>query len=169
MSWILKLPLTFVTHPDVPRRRGRHRPREFDPAGHTKIIETADSRKACDNPVIEHPFTKFRDYADYVLAPGGKFEGSIAGWQLAGGAKVISTDKGRSLQLPKGASAISPSMCLDLNFPTFRMYHKVVKPKPGLVGGLLGGVTGLVLGTPKDADIRVEVVYHGVAAPRGPR
>ena len=37
-------------------------------------------------------------------------------------------------------------MCLDLNFPTFRMYHKVVKPKTGLLGGLLGGVVSLVLG-----------------------
>jgi hypothetical protein len=136
------------------------------PLGKTKIIETPDSRKTCDNPLIEHPFAKFRDYADYVLAPGGKFDGSITGWQLVGGAKLITTDKGKSLQLPKGASAISPAMCLDLNYPTFRMYHKVVKPKPGLVGGLLGGVLGLVLGTPEAAKVRVEVVYPQVAAPQ---
>jgi hypothetical protein len=135
------------------------------PLGSTRIIETADSRTTCDNPRIEHPFTRFGDYFDYVLAPGGKFDGSTSGWQFANGAKVIATDKGRSLQLPKGASAISPSMCLDLNTPTFRMYHKVVKPKSGLVGGLLGGVLGLVLGSPEDADIRVEVVYPGVVAP----
>jgi hypothetical protein len=132
------------------------------PLGSTQIIETTDSRKTCDNPLIEHPFTRFGDYLDYVLAPSGNFDGSLYGWQLAGGAKVIATDKGRSLQLPEGASAISPSMCLDLNYPTFRMYHKVVKPKTGLLGSLLG----LVLGTPQAADIRVEVVYPEVAIPQ---
>ena len=73
----------------------------------------------------------------------------------------MATDKGRSLQLPKGASAISPSMCLDLHFPTFRMYSKVVKPKTGL----LGAVLGLVLGDQHDAELRVEVVYHQIANP----
>jgi hypothetical protein len=131
------------------------------PLGTTQIIETADSRTTCDKPLIEHPFTRFGDNLDYVLAPGGKFDGNFSGWQLAGGAKVISTDKGRSLQLPRGASAISPSMCLDLNYPTFRMYHKVVKPKTGLLGSILG----LVLGSPEDADIRVEVVYPALVAP----
>jgi hypothetical protein len=131
------------------------------PLGTTRIIETAESRTTCENPLIVHPFTKYGDYADYVLAPGGKFDGSVTGWQFAGGAKVIATDKGKSLQLPKGASAISPAMCLDLNTPTFRMYHKVVKPRTGLLGGLLG----LVLGSPQDADVRVEVVYPEVAYP----
>jgi hypothetical protein len=161
MRWILKLPLTFVLTMTCLVGVVGIAQAKSTPLGTTKIIETADSRKACNNPLIEHPFTQFRDYADYVLAPDGKFEGSLSGWQLAGGAKAISSDKGRSLQLPKGASAISPSMCLDLNFPTFRMYHKVVKPKPGL----LGSVLGLVLGTPEAADIRVEVVYPDVANP----
>ena len=165
MRWILKLPLTFVLTLTCLLGAIATADARSVPLGSTKIVETADSRKGCDNPLIEHPFTKFGDRADYVLAPGGKFDGSMTGWQLAGGAKVISTDKGKSLQLPKGASAISPSMCLDLNYPTFRMYHKVVKPKPGLVGGLLGGVLGLVLGTPEDADVRVEVVYPHVVTP----
>ena len=91
------------------------------PLGSTQIIETADSRTACTDPVIVNPFTQFGDNLDYVLAPDGNFNDSVAGWQLAGGAKIVATDKGRSLQLPKGATAISPSMCLDLNFPTFRM------------------------------------------------
>ena len=132
MRWILKLPLAALTTARLPPRLGRHRPRERRRWARTQIIETADSRTTCDNPLIVHPFTQFGDYLDYVLAPDGKFDGSVTGWQLAGGAKVIATDKGKSLQLPKGASAISPSMCLDLNFPTFRMYHKVVKPKTGL-------------------------------------
>jgi hypothetical protein len=125
------------------------------------IAETAESRATCDYPVVENPFTRFGDYADYVLAPDGSFNDGAAGWQLAGGAKLIDTDKGRSLQMPEGAVAISPSMCLDLNFPHFRMYHKVVKPKTGLLGALLG----LVLGDQDDARVRVDVIYHEVANP----
>ena len=131
------------------------------PLGTTQIMETTDSRKACHNPFIENPFTRFGDNLDYVLAPDGNFDGTVTGWQVAGGAQIVETDKGRSLQLPKGSSAISPSMCLDLNFPTFRMYDKVVKPKTGL----LGGVLGLVLGTPKSARLKVEVVYHEISRP----
>ena len=130
------------------------------PLGATQILETADSRTACTDPLIVNPFTQFGDNLDYVLAPDGNFNASVAGWQLAGGAKVIETDKGRSLQMPKNATAISPSMCLDLNFPTFRMYHKVVKPKT-----LLGGVLGLVLGDADEAELKVEVVYHEIANP----
>jgi hypothetical protein len=131
------------------------------PLGTTQILETADSRTACENPLIEHPFAQYGDNLDYVLAPDGNFNASVAGWQLAGGAKVVATDKGRSLQLPKGATAISPSMCLDLNFPTFRMYHKVVKQKTGL----LGGVLSLVLGDADEAELKVEVVYYEIANP----
>jgi hypothetical protein len=162
MSLILKLPLVAITAlACLLGTVGIAHAYTTTPLGSTPIIETADSRTTCENPLIEHPFTRFGDYLDYVLAPGGKFDGSIYGWQLAGGAKVIATDKSRSLQLPKGASAISPAMCLDLNTPTFRMYHKVVKPRTGLLGGLLG----LVLGNPSAADVRVEVVYPGVASP----
>ena len=137
-----------------PRRR-RFRLAASTPLGTTRIIETADSKKACVNPLIENPFAQFGDNLDYVLAPDGNFNGDVAGWQFAGGAKVVATDKGRSLQLPKGATAITPSMCLDLHFPTFRMDHKVVRDKNGL----------LVLGKADRAVMKVEVVYYQIANP----
>ena len=125
------------------------------PLGSTQIIQTADSRAACDNPQIVNPFTHLGDNLDYVLAPDGSFEGDVAGWQLRGGAKIVTTDKGRSLALPKDATAISPSMCVDLHFPTFRMYHKVVKERNGV----------LSLGDADNAEILVEVVYHEIDNP----
>jgi hypothetical protein len=129
------------------------------PLGSTKVIETAESRTACENPFIEHPFAKFGDDRDYVLAPGGSFDGNVAGWQFSGGTQVVRSTKGRSLQLPKGGSAISPSMCLDLHFPTFRVSHDVVR-KTGLLGGLH-------LPSPDQglAKIKIEVVYLGVPNP----
>src|SRR6266511_3489956 len=43
----------------------------------------------CPAQTIEHPFARWLDNANYVLAPGGTFEGSLAGWKLTGGAKVV--------------------------------------------------------------------------------
>jgi hypothetical protein len=122
----------------------------------TPILETADSRKACEDPLIENPFTQFGDYADYVLAPDGNFDASVAGWQFSGGAQVVETDKGRSLKMPEKAVAISPSMCLDLHFPHFRMYHKTVKDLNG----------EMVLGKLDKSEIKVEVVYLNVDEPK---
>ena len=63
-----------------------------------------------------------------MLAPYGSFTNNIAtGWQLAGGAR-LATDvtRGVGLALPAGASAISPGMCVDLDYPHLRFAQKVV-------------------------------------------
>jgi hypothetical protein len=120
----------------------------------TPILETADSRTACENPQIENPFTQFGDNLDYVLAPDGNFNGAVTGWQLSGGAQVVDTDKGRSLKMPEDSTAISPSMCVDLHFPTFRMYHKTVTDSQ------------LAPGKADKSEVKVEVVYLNVADPK---
>ena len=43
----------------------------------------------CPAQTIEHPFARWGDNANYVLVPGGTFEGSLSGWKLSGGAKVV--------------------------------------------------------------------------------
>jgi hypothetical protein len=110
---------------------------------------TTKSRETCAAPQIEQPFASFRDSRDYVLAPGGSFEDpTLAGWSLEGGAVVDSGNEpfnlrgsadANSLVLPAGASATSPTMCVDLNWPTMRM-----------VGYQQGE---------KDAELDVEVLY----------
>jgi hypothetical protein len=91
---------------------------------------TAETRQTCADPQIEQPFLSLGDNRDYVLAPGGAFEDpSLTGWSLALGAgvdvgnepfNVRGADDGHSLVLPPGASATSPTMCVDLNWPTMR-------------------------------------------------
>ena len=91
---------------------------------------TSESRATCVTPLIEQPFLSFKDERDYVLAPGGSFEdSSLAGWGLEGGAGVVAGNEpfnlrglsdNNSLVLPAGASATSPTMCVDLNWPTLR-------------------------------------------------
>ena len=136
---------------------------DSNPLGTTQILETADSRTACTDPVIVNPFTQFGDNLDYVLAPDGNFDGSVAGWQFAGGANVVATDKGSSLQLPKGASAISS---VDVPGPELSDLPHV--PQGGQAqDGPARRLLNLVLGDADDAEIRVEVVYHEIANPVG--
>lgn len=110
---------------------------------------TSESRETCVAPLIEQPFVAFDDERDYVLAPGGSFEdSSLAGWSLEGGAAVAAGNEPfnvrglsdtNSLVLPAGASATSPTMCVDLNWPTLRF---------------VASQTG-----EKDAELKVEVLY----------
>jgi hypothetical protein len=110
---------------------------------------TSESRATCLAPLIEQPFLSFDDERDYVLAPGGSVEdSSLAGWSLEGGAGVAAGNEpfnlrglsdNNSLVLPAGASATSPTMCVDLNWPTLRF---------------VASQTG-----EKDAELKVEVLY----------
>jgi hypothetical protein len=91
---------------------------------------TAASSQTCSDPTLEQPFSALGDNRDYVLAPGGAFDDPTAhGWTLEGGAAVVETtdpfafgdnNDSQSLALPPGASAISPTMCVDLHYPTMR-------------------------------------------------
>jgi hypothetical protein len=110
---------------------------------------TSESRVTCEAPVIERPFVSFGDERDYVLAPGGSFEDGLpAGWSLEGGAGIAAGNEpfnlrglsdSSSLELPAGASATSPTMCVDLDWPTMRFVA--------------------IQAAEKDAEIEVEVLY----------
>ena len=91
---------------------------------------TDATAETCKAPSLEQPFGVLGDTRDYVLAPGGAFEDPTApGWTLTGGAAVVDTvdplalgsvGDSNSLSLPPGSSAVSPTMCVDLNYPTMR-------------------------------------------------
>ena len=106
-----------------------------------KIYDSPESARTCADPAIDHPFAPFGDSRDYVLAADGGFEdATLPGWQLKGGARaadgnephyVNDADDRRSLHLPVGASAISPSMCVDLHYPSFRLFARSLGLSPG--------------------------------------
>ena len=72
----------------------------------------------CDT-TVSHPFEAWGDNANYLLMPGGSFEGGGPAWTLNQGAYVghgsepfATEGKGsRSLYLPPGSSAVSPTGC----------------------------------------------------------
>lgn len=79
----------------------------------------------------EHPFAKWLDPATYVLAPDGNFESATTGWQLAGGAKLLTGNEpfkvnpsanAHSLSIPAGGSATSAAFCVGLAHPDLRFF-----------------------------------------------
>ena len=119
------------------------------PLGQTVIAYTGQSAATCDRPSFTQSLKAYGDSRWYVLAPSGSFTGAAApGWQLRGGAKLAADAvRGTSLALPPGGSAISPGMCVDLDYPHFRFANKFVAKDPA------GG------------KILVEVVYPQLRSP----
>jgi hypothetical protein len=76
----------------------------------------AQAAETCPARAFSPVFAASGDNALYTLAPGGDFESGAAGWTLTGAARV---DQG-SLSIPAGASALSPPICVEKNYPSWR-------------------------------------------------
>jgi hypothetical protein len=87
----------------------------------------------CGDPTVSHAFAPWGDNSNYKLADGGDFENGTDGWALTGGAHVVAgnasaklggADDAYSLQLPAGATATTPPVCVGLNEPTLRFFSR---------------------------------------------
>jgi hypothetical protein len=123
---------------------------------------SASAEPACKGETVSQPFLKWGNANYYALAPGGDFEKGLTGWSLGGGAKVVSGSEtygvtgtvGKySLELPTGATATTPYMCVEANYPTFRFFDRnsailssltveVLYKNTLLSGGALSGIVG---------------------------
>jgi hypothetical protein len=117
--------------------------------GSTPLFASEASHATCRAPLIENPFGRFGDHRNYVLAPDGSFEDAVlSGWQLSGGTRVTEADPvtlgandGQGmLAMPARSTAISPTMCVDLDYPIFRILTKAVNK-------------------PRSSEFKIEVVY----------
>lgn len=98
------------------------------------------SASSCDGQPLSKPFTPWLDYASYTPLRGGDFESGAAGWSLSGGAAVADGNESfhvagpgtKSLAIPSGGSATSPTICVGIQHPTMRFFAKRTS------GGLLG-------------------------------
>jgi hypothetical protein len=112
---------------------------------------TAASAESCTDPDVAPVLSAFKDNGLYATAPGGAFEDGPAGWQLDGGAAVTPADDGLgvlgtsagALTLPVGATATSPTFCVDERYPFFRFTYAQQSEDA-------------------DANLRVEVLYPGL-------
>jgi hypothetical protein len=98
---------------------------------------TIASTMSCSTPALSQPFLPWGDSHEYTLAPGQSADNFTAsGWTLMGGARVITVTladgrTGRVLDLPSGATAISPQVCLNSSYPTARA---IVRTPSGAAG-----------------------------------
>src|SRR5437763_1890323 len=89
------------------------------PAGATAAV-------GCTAPTLTQPFLPFGDANWYAIAPGERYDSfSASSWVLVGGAKIVTTTlydgtKGYVLDMPSGATATSPAMCITNDYPTAR-------------------------------------------------
>jgi hypothetical protein len=103
----------------------------------TPAMASADTSQ-CTTPPLSQPFTALRDYNWYTLAPGQAVDDFVGnGWTLSGGAGLPSTTladgrKGQVLNLPSGSEAVSPIMCVGVDYPTARTYVRNVVGAEGV-------------------------------------
>jgi len=94
----------------------------------------ATSRTAtCEGQSFSQPFAAFGDDNFYTLVPGSTFNSPEEGWKLADGARIEPSSRpgasGGTLQLPPGAEAVSPPLCVTLQYPTARLWLDKVGSK----------------------------------------
>ncbi len=81
----------------------------------------------CEGQILSQVFLAYGDTNLYTLAPGGEFNRAGEGWTLSGGASITAALRptetiGGVLRLPSGSKAVSPPMCVTLNYPTARAW-----------------------------------------------
>ena len=98
-------------------------------AGTSQAAGPSRSAAGCPAGVVEHPFAL--DPFSYKLVPGGTFENGAPGWQLNNGARIVDGNstfyahgagEKKSLYLPSGSSAVTPSVCVSLLDSVVRLY-----------------------------------------------
>jgi hypothetical protein len=87
---------------------------------------------SCSHGEFSQPLLPFKDRNLYTLAPGGDFEGPTS-WELSRGATVQADDsRGGVLDLPSGAQATSPPLCITADYPRSRMFVRNVEGGEGV-------------------------------------
>jgi hypothetical protein len=91
---------------------------------------SAAGAHACSYQGAEQVFRPWGDNSSYVLAPDGGFEAGGTGWSLGSGAKVTDGNESfflndaadsKALSLPARSTAVSPSVCMSIDTPHFRL------------------------------------------------
>ena len=110
----------------------------------------------CPGQTFSQPFAALGDANYYTLVQGSLFDSPGEGWALHNGAAIVAATRpdgssGGALDLPSGAYAVSPPVCVTLQYPTARTWIESVKGLGGVVVGVyyagsrpVGGPVGLL-------------------------
>jgi len=103
--------------------------------------EDVVTKAPCEARTFARVFKPWNDRRLYTLAPGGDFETLAEGWTLEGA--TVAADSSpfvlgaalgvSSLELPAGATALSPPICVERGFPSFRLAARTVSTDQAVV------------------------------------
>ncbi|HXD71382.1 MAG TPA: hypothetical protein VN615_16075 [Gaiellales bacterium] len=92
------------------------------------------SAATCNYTQVSQVFAKWNDLNYYTPFQGSSFENGASGWSWGNGAKIVSGDSNpllgatgtHSVELPGGATARSPWMCVNASTPSMRFFVRRV-------------------------------------------
>lgn len=118
-------------------------------------VATSSAPATCPGQVFSQPFTAFGDSNYYTLVPGGEFNSPSEGWALYNGARIINATRPNGstagvLDLPSGALAISPPVCVTAEYPTARVWVRDVKGSEGVATAVAYVGTKLTVTAPQN-------------------
>jgi hypothetical protein len=113
------------------------------PAPHVKAApaKVSEELAVCPGQTFAQPFAALGDSNYYTLVEGSQFNGGSEGWELWNGAEVVEGIRpdgsfGGVLDLPSGAMAVSPPVCVTLQYPTARAWVQSVQGGGGVTVGV---------------------------------
>lgn len=95
----------------------------------------------CPGQSFSQPFLSFEDLNYYTLVEDSLFDAGSGDWGLRSGAAVVDGTRpdgssGPVLELPPGSFAISPPVCVTLQYPTARAWVRTVQGSGGVTVGV---------------------------------
>jgi hypothetical protein len=95
----------------------------------------------CPGQTFAQPFEALKDPNYYTLVEGSEFNGAEEGWELNNGAQIVEGTRpdgsaGGVLDLPSGSYAVSPPVCVTLQYPTARGWVETVQGGGGITVGV---------------------------------
>jgi hypothetical protein len=95
----------------------------------------------CPGQSFSQPFEALKDSNYYTLVEGSEFNSPGEGWELNNGASLVEGTRpdggaGNVLDLPTGSYAVSPPVCVTLQYPTARAYVEDVQGAGGVTVGV---------------------------------
>jgi hypothetical protein len=96
------------------------------------FVVPAAAQAACQATPTTKAFRAFGDTNDYSLVPNGGFESGAGGWSLSRASVAFGNEPwfvrapgdSRSLAIDAGGTAVSPTVCIDINRPTYRFFAR---------------------------------------------
>ena len=159
-SLVVAAPVAFAGHPDPDGDPGVDKSAEKQAAAEERAAEKAEreaekpeakpdkpgkddvvTKAPCEERTFARVFKPWNDSRLYTLAPGGDFETLAEGWTLDGATVAADSSPfvlgaalgASSLELPAGASALSPPICVERGFPSFRLAARSVSADQAVV------------------------------------